>query len=117
MRKRRLRGGITALSVLAAIGMASGITAFAADDTQSEAVDTGKGLEYVYESSGSTPSGVTLNGNSVIIKQSPNSTDSEQLFNIYNDKDRKLSHWMEARTYNMAIYMESIMVRAVRRSP
>ena len=40
MRKRRLRGGITALSVLAAIGMASGITAFAADDTQSEAVDT-----------------------------------------------------------------------------
>ena len=44
MRKRRLRGGITALSVLAAIGMASGITAFAADDTQSEAVDTGKGL-------------------------------------------------------------------------
>ena len=88
MRKRRLRGGITALSVLAAIGMASGITAFAADDTQSEAVDTGKGLEYVYESSGSTPSGVTLNGNSVIIKQSPNSTDSEQLFNIYNDKDR-----------------------------
>ena len=88
MRKRRLRGGITALSVLAAIGMASGITAFAADGTQSEAADTGKGLEYVYESSGSTPSGVTLNGNSVIIKQSPNSTDSEQLFNIYNDKDR-----------------------------
>ena len=38
MRKRRLLGGITALSVLAAIGMASGITAFAADDTQSEAV-------------------------------------------------------------------------------
>lgn len=88
MRKRRLRGVITALSVLAAIGMASGITAFAADGTQSEAADTGKGLEYVYESSGSTPSGVTLNGNSVIIKQSPNSTDSEQLFNIYNDKDR-----------------------------
>lgn len=76
MRKRRLRGGITALSVLAAIGMASGITAFAADGTQSEAANTGKGLEYVYESSGSTPSGVTLNGNSVIIKQSPNSTDS-----------------------------------------
>lgn len=88
MRKRRLRGGITALSVLAAIGMASGITAFAADGTQSEAANTGKGLEYVYESSGSTPSGVTLNGNSVIIKQSPNSTDSEQLLNIYNDKDR-----------------------------
>ena len=44
MRKRRLRGVITALSVLAAIGMASGITAFAADGTQSEAADTGKGL-------------------------------------------------------------------------
>ena len=43
MRKRRLRGVITALSVLAAIGMASGITAFAADGTQSEAADTGKG--------------------------------------------------------------------------
>lgn len=92
MRKRKLRGGIAVLSLAAALCLAQGAAVYAAatdDGSTLVTADPSKGIEYrYYEGSTTSIDGINLNGNSVIIRQSPNSTSSEPRFNIYNDKDR-----------------------------
>lgn len=51
-------------------------------------VDLSKGVEYLYNETGESLIGINLNGNSVIIQKSANSTDSVTYNNIYIDKDR-----------------------------
>lgn len=51
-------------------------------------VDTGKGITYVYsDTDKETPIGLNMNGNSIIIQASENSTDDNLLNNIYIDKN------------------------------
>lgn len=92
MRKRKLRGGIAVLSLAAALCMAQGVAVYAEgtdDGSTLVTADPSKGIEYrYYEGSTTSVEGINLNGNSVIIRQSPNSTDSEPRLNVYNDKDR-----------------------------
>lgn len=92
MRKRKLRGGIAVLSLAAALCLAQGVAVYAEgtdDDSTLVTADPSKGIEYrYYEGSTTSVEGINLNGNSVIIRQSPNSTSSEPRLNVYNDKDR-----------------------------
>lgn len=92
MRKRKLRGGIAVLSLAAALCMAQGVAVYAEgtdDGSTLVTADPSKGIEYrYYEGSTTSVEGINLNGNSVIIRQSPNSTSSEPRLNVYNDKDR-----------------------------
>ncbi len=92
MRKRRLRGGIAVLSLATALCMAQGVAVYAEgtdDGSTLVMADPSKGIEYRYcEGSTTSVEGINLNGNSVIIRQSPNSTSSEPRLNVYNDKDR-----------------------------
>lgn len=92
MRKRKLKGGLAVLSLAAALCVANGAVTYADETGGSDvlrSVDQSKGIEYrYYEGSTTAIEGIVLNGNSVIIKQSPNSTDSDSWINIYNDKDR-----------------------------
>lgn len=92
MRKRKLRGGIAVLSLAAALCLAQGVAVYAEgtdDGSTLVTADPSKGIEYrYYEGSTTSVEGINLNGNSVIIRQSPNSTSSEPRLNVYNDKDR-----------------------------
>lgn len=92
MRKRKLRGGIAVLSLAAALCLAQGVAVYAEgtdDGSTLVMADPSKGIEYrYYEGSTTSVEGINLNGNSVIIRQSPNSTSSEPRLNVYNDKDR-----------------------------
>lgn len=92
MRKRKLRGGIAVLSLATALCLAQGVAVYAEgtdDGSTLVTADLSKGIEYrYYEGSTTRVEGVNLNGNSVIIRQSPNSTSSETRLNVYNDKDR-----------------------------
>lgn len=92
MRKRKLRGGIAVLSLATALCLAQGVAVYAEgtdDGSTLVTADLSKGIEYrYYEGSTTRVEGVNLNGNSVIIRQSPNSTSSEPRLNVYNDKDR-----------------------------
>lgn len=92
MRKRKLRGGIAVLSLATALCLAQGVAVYAEgtdDGSTLVTADLSKGIEYrYYEGSTTRVEGINLNGNSVIIRQSPNSTSSEPRLNVYNDKDR-----------------------------
>ncbi len=92
MRKRKLRGGIAVLSLATALCLAQGVAVYAEgtdDGSTLVTADPSKGIEYRYhEGSTTSVEGINLNGNSVIIRQSPNSTSSEPRLNVYNDKDR-----------------------------
>lgn len=92
MRKRKLRGGIAVLSLATALCLAQGVAVYAEgtdDGSTLVTADPSKGIEYrYYEGSTTSVEGINLNGNSVIIRQSPNSTSSEPRLNVYNDKDR-----------------------------
>ena len=92
MRKRKLRGGIAVLSLATALCLAQGVAVYAEgtdDGSTLVTADPSKGIEYRYhEGSTTSVEGINLNGNSVIIRQSPNSTSSEPSLNVYNDKDR-----------------------------
>lgn len=92
MRKRKLRGGIAVLSLATALCLAQGVAVYAEgtdDGSTLVTADLSKGIEYrYYEGSTTCVEGINLNGNSVIIRQSPNSTSSEPRLNVYNDKDR-----------------------------
>ena len=89
MRKRKLRGGIAVLSLATALCLAQGVAVYAEgtdDGSTLVTADLSKGIEYrYYEGSTTRVEGINLNGNSVIIRQSPNSTSSEPRL---NDKDR-----------------------------
>ena len=91
MRKRKLRGGIAVLSLVAVLGVGHGVSVYADDAQGGDSLvtaDPSKGIEYLYEDGSTTPSGIVLNGNSVIIKKSENSTDSNKLYNVYNDANK-----------------------------
>lgn len=93
MRRKKLWGYMAA--AILSLGAAVGQGAFAyAEESANETktysdVDKSKGVEYVEAGTGSDTSapGYNLNGNSVIIKKSDNSTDTSVLLNFYNDKD------------------------------
>lgn len=85
-KKRLLKWGIlTCLAVgTAALG---GFGATAVKGTDLTAVDLKKGVTGQYDESGSIQS-INLNGNSVILADSDNSTDDAKFCNIYLDKNR-----------------------------
>ena len=58
------------------------------ENTELESVDMSKGVEYIYaEGNSVSPAGINLNGNSVIIVESANSSSSMKYYNMYIDKD------------------------------
>lgn len=91
MKKRKLRGGIAVLSLTAALCLAQGAAVYAeeADDGSTfVTADPSKGIEYRYFQGSGSLEGIVLNGNSVVVKASPNSNGSDTWINIYNDKNR-----------------------------
>lgn len=71
-------------------------------------VDMSKGVEYIYNAGG-TATGINLNGNSVIIKKSANSTSETPLINFYidTDKDGVLDEGENVETVGNAIDVSS----------
>ncbi len=57
------------------------------EETKLDSVNLEKGITYVYGEDGTSISGINLNGNSIIIVESANSTDDEMFNNIYIDKN------------------------------
>ncbi len=89
-RGKKLVKVIKMLGVAAFLGVA-GVQCYQpvmAEDTELDAVDLSKGIEYVYREDGTTVSYINLNGNSVIIKESPNSDEDNKYLNIYIDSNR-----------------------------
>ena len=98
MRKSKLLSKLAVLGLAVGFAIAQPFTVRAEEtetgtetenETVLEAVDMSKGVTYIY-SKGDEPvvQAINLNGNSVIIKSSPNSTDEQSFINIWGDLDQ-----------------------------
>ena len=78
------------LGVLTGLMLSAGLfTPSAVQAAELDGVNTGLGITYIYsETDATTPTGINLNGNSVIIEKSANSTTAAPLINFYIDKDK-----------------------------
>ncbi len=91
MRQKRRHyalGLLTSLTIAASLLMNPTVHATQAEGTtELTTVDMSKGVEYIYDTEG-TATGINLNGNSVIIKESVNSTVETSLINFYIDTNK-----------------------------
>jgi len=81
-------GLITGLTIAASLLINPTVHATEAEGTtELTTVDMSKGVEYIYDAEG-TATGINLNGNSVIIKESVNSTAEASFINLYIDTNK-----------------------------
>lgn len=86
-RKLKLRVGICSF-LIAGVMVLGGAWWTFVKGTEANMVDLSKGITHDYESTTDTKGFINLNGNSVIITESENSTSEKQLSNIYLDTNR-----------------------------